>query len=295
MTQVELIEAAQSVHALITTSKNKLDATFLDACSHLDIISQFAAGFDNIDIPKATSLGLPIGNTPGVLSDATADVAFGLMIAVSRKMFHLHKSIAKGDWGDFKPRANLGQELKHKTLGILGLGSIGMEMAIRCKGAYQMEIIYCNRNANPEAEAKLSAKKVSFEELLAQSDVLSVHSTLNEQTRGIFNKVAFQQMKSTAIFINTSRGGVHHEGDLIEALQTGEIWGAGLDVTNPEPMHADNPLLDMENVGVLPHIGSATIHSRDEMSRLAGQNIVEFYERGIFTHFVNPEVLKSNA
>lgn len=282
-----LIKAAQSAQALITSSKNKLDASFLEACSHLDIISQFAAGYDNIDIPAATRLGIPIGNTPDAVSNATADIAFGLMLAVSRRMFYMHKSIAKGDWGDFRPRANLGVELKNKTLGIFGLGGIGMEMAKRCQGAYQMPVIYCNRNPNPEAEALLGAQQVSFEELLAQSDILSVHCSLNESTRGIFNRAAFQQMKASAIFINTSRGPVHQENDLIESLLRGEIWGAGLDVTDPEPMHADNPLLDMETVAVVPHIGSATVEARDEMSFLAARNVVEFYESGTFTHWVN--------
>ncbi|PHN08491.1 2-hydroxyacid dehydrogenase [Flavilitoribacter nigricans] len=283
----ELIEAAQSVQALITSSKDKLDAAFLEACSHLDIISQFAAGYDNIDIAAASRLGIPIGNTPDAVSDATADIAFGLMIAVSRKMFYMHKSIGRGEWGDFKPRANLGMELKNKTLGIFGLGGIGLEMALRCQGAYRMPVIYCNRNPNPEAEEVLGARRVSFDELLAQSDVLSVHCSLNESTRGIFDRAAFQKMKPSSIFINTSRGPVHRETDLIIAILNGEIWGAGLDVTDPEPMDESNPLLEMDTVAVVPHIGSATVEARDEMSRLAAQNIVEFYETGQFTNWVN--------
>lgn len=287
ITRDELILAAQSAQALITSSKNKLDASFLEACSHLDIISQFAAGFDNLDLATANRLGIPFGNTPGAVSDATADAAFGLMIAVSRKMFYMHKTILSGDWGDFHPRANLGMELKGKTLGIFGLGGIGMVMAQRCKGAYEMPVIYCNRNPNPEAEAQFGARRVSFDELLAQSDVLSVHCSLNESTRGIFNRDAFRKMKPTSIFINTSRGPVHQETDLIMALLNNEIWGAGLDVTDPEPMDASNPLLQLENVAILPHIGSATVEARDEMSRLAAQNIVEFYESGSFTNWVN--------
>lgn len=286
ISQQELIDTVQNYHVLLCSSKDKLNSTFLQACAHLDIISQFAAGYDNIDLAEAKRLEIPIGNTPDAVSHATADIAFGLMLAVSRKMFYMHKSIAKGEWGDFRPRAHLGQELKHKTLGIFGLGKIGMEMALRCRGAYQMEVIYCNRSSNPEAEEVLGARKVSFEELLAQSDVLSVHSTLNESTRQVFNAKAFRQMKPTAIFINTSRGPVHHETDLIAALQAGTIWGAGLDVTDPEPMLPDNPLLDMENVAILPHIGSATITARDEMARLAAQNIVEYFETGDFTNRV---------
>lgn len=291
MTPDELVEEAQKSNALLSTGPDKIDASFLNACKHLEIISQFAAGYDNINIAEASRLGIPVGNAPGAMSDATADVAFGLMIAVSRKMFHMHKTIAKGEWGYFRPKANLGFELKHKTLGIFGLGNIGLEMAKRCKGAYEMEIIYCNRSPNATAEKLLGAKKVSFEELLQQSDVLSVHSVLSEKTRGIFNQSAFEKMKPGAIFINTSRGPVHNEQDLIEALKNGVLRGAGLDVTNPEPMASDNPLLFMENVAILPHIGSATVEARDEMSRLAAVNIIEYYKHHRVPNIVNPETM----
>jgi len=291
MTQPELIAAARGNNALLSMLADNIDAHFLNECRHLDIISQFAVGYNNVDIPEATRLGIPVGNTPDVLSDATADVAFGLMLAVARKMFYMHKTIARGEWGHFRPKANLGFELKNKTLGIFGLGRIGMEMAKRCKGAYNMPVIYCNRSANAEAEATLGARRVSFEELLQQSDILSVHSVLSDETRGIFNKAAFQKMKPTAVFINTSRGPVHHEPDLIEALQTGKIWGAGLDVTNPEPMHPDNPLLWMENAAILPHIGSATMEARNGMARLAAENIIAFYHSKTVPHLVNPEAM----
>jgi len=214
------------------------------------------------------------------------------MIAVSRKFFYMHKTIAKGEWSFFRPKANLGIELKNKTLGIFGLGRIGMEMAKRCKGAYDMNIIYTNRNPNEEAEKFLNAKKVSFDELLHQSDVVSVHCALSEETKGIFNKVAFAKMNPASIFINTSRGPVHNEEDLIEALNTKKIWGSGLDVTNPEPMKPDNSLLSMENVAILPHIGSATVEARNEMSRLAAVNIIEFYRGNKIPNQINPEVKK---
>ncbi|MCK6695176.1 MAG: D-glycerate dehydrogenase, partial [Thermoanaerobaculia bacterium] len=292
MTQPELIDAAKQSHALLSMLADNLDAHFLNACKHLDIISQFAVGYNNIDIAEATRLGIPVGNTPDVLSDATADVAFGLMIAVARKMFYLHKTIARGEWGFFRPKAHLGFELKNKTLGIFGLGRIGMEMAKRCKGAYHMHVIYHNRRPNPEAEATLGARYVSFDELLRQSDILSVHSVLSDETKGIFNKTAFEKMKPASIFINTSRGPVHNEADLTEALQTGQIWGAGLDVTNPEPMHPDDPLLSMENVAVLPHIGSATVEARGAMARLAAENIIGFYRDKKAPHLVNPEAVR---
>ncbi len=288
----ELIEEGKKTNALLTLLTDLIDTNFLTECRQLDIISQFAAGYDNINIAEATRFGIPIGYAPGAMSDATADTAFGLMIAASRKMFYMHKTIAKGEWTYFKPEANLGIELKNKTLGIFGLGRIGKQMAIRCKGAYNMKIIYCNRKPDAEAEKLLEATFVSFEELLKQSDVLSVHCALNDETRGIFNKNAFTKMKPGSIFINTARGGIYNEQDLLDALNAGSIWGAGLDVTNPEPMNPDNPLLSMPNVAVLPHIGSATVEARNEMSRLAAVNIVEFYKHNNIPNIVNPETMK---
>lgn len=291
MTQPELIKAARKNNALLCTMTEKIDKFFLNKCKHLDIISQYAAGFDNIDISEATRLGIPVGFTPDVLSDATADVAFGLMIAASRKMFYLHETISRGEWSYFRPTANLGIDLKDKTLGIFGLGRIGIEMAKRCKGAYNMKIIYCNRTPNKKAGELFDARLVSFDDLLKHSDVISVHCTLNDQTKGLFNKAAFNKMKPSAIFINTSRGLVHNEQDLTEALRKGIIWGAGLDVTNPEPMHPDNPLLSMENVAVLPHIGSATVETRNKMSKLAAENIIGFYKSKRILNILNPETL----
>ena len=292
MTPGELVQEAKQANALVTLLTDVIDKNFLDECKHLDIISQFAVGYDNIDIAEATRLGIAIGYTPGAMSDATADVAFGLMIAASRKMFYMNKKIAASEWSFFRPLADLGTELKNKTLGIFGLGRIGLEMGIRCKGAYNMNIIYNNRKPNSEAEKILAARYVGFEELLHQSDVLSVHCALTDETKGRFNKDAFSKMKSNALFINTARGAIHNENDLIDALRAGKIWGAGLDVTNPEPMNADNPLLSMPNVAVLPHIGSATVEARNEMSRLAALNIVQFYKNSTVPNIVNPKTLQ---
>jgi glyoxylate reductase len=292
MTTEELVRESKKVNALLSLGANKIDKAFLSQCSHLEVIAQFAVGYDNIDVPEATRLGIPVSNTPDVLSDATADVAFGLMINVSRKMFHLHKTILKGEWKRFEPLKDLGFELTGKTLGIFGMGRIGMVMAQRCKGAFNMNIIYHNRSRNTEAEQKFDARWVSFEDLLKQSDVLSVHSVFSLETKGIFNRDAFNQMKPTSIFINTSRGGVHNEKDLLEALNNGTIWGAGLDVTNPEPMASDNPLLNMPNVAILPHIGSATIEARTGMARVAAENIIAFYRDKKMPTCLNPEVLQ---
>jgi glyoxylate reductase len=292
MAQPVLIEKAKEVNALLSLGADKLDKVFFSQCPHLDIVAQFAVGYDNIDVVEATRLGIPVSNTPDVLSEATADVAFGLMINVSRKMFHLHKSISRGEWKRFEPLKDLGFELSRKTLGIFGLGRIGMVMAKRCQGAYDMKIIYHNRSRNKEAEKKIDARWVPFDELLGQSDVLSVHSVFSPETTGIFNKQAFSKMKPSSIFINTSRGGVHNEVDLIEALNNKIIWGAGLDVTNPEPMQVNNPLLSMPNVAILPHIGSGTMEARTGMARVAAENIIEFYQSGKVPTCVNPTVLR---
>jgi glyoxylate reductase len=280
MNREQLLRAAAEHDILWTSSGNKLDSEFLERNKHIKLISQYAAGYDNIDINVAGELGIQVANSPGAMTDATADVALALLLAVSRKLCYMHKKILRDDWGPFHPRAHLGMELKGKTLGILGMGRIGMAFAERCSGAYNMPILYHNRSKNPGAERELKAEYVSFEELLNKSDILSVHCALTEETREVMNGSAFEKMKSTAIFLNTARGGIHNEKDLINALNMGHIWGAGLDVTNPEPMNAQNPLLSMENVAVTPHIGSATDAARNEMSKLSADNIL-CYVKGI--------------
>ncbi|MDZ7775353.1 MAG: NAD(P)-dependent oxidoreductase [Bacteroidales bacterium] len=156
---------------------------------------------NNIDIREATRLGIPVGFTPDAMTEATADIAFGLMIATARKMFYLHKTIIEGNWKTFTPTANLGIELKNKTIGIFGMGRIGTAMARRCKGAYNMDIIYHSRQQKPQAEQELGARKVDFETLLKNSDIISLHTSLNENTKGIFDKTAFAGMKNSALFI----------------------------------------------------------------------------------------------
>lgn len=291
MTPEELTARAKNHNALLCTLTERIDQRFLDQCPHLEIISQFAVGYDNIDIPEATRKGIPVGYTPDAMSEATADIAFGLMIAAARKFFFLHKTILTGQWGYFNPTGHLGVELKGKTLGIFGLGRIGVKMAERCRAAYDMPVIYHNRTRNPAAEKQLHAEWVSFDRLLEQSDILSVHCALTPETRHIFDARAFRKMKPSAVFINTARGPIHHEPDLIDALTQKQIWGAGLDVTDPEPMAPDNPLLSMENVCVLPHAGSGTLEARERMSVLAARNIIDFYKTGNVPHIVNPEVL----
>jgi len=289
MTDAELIDHCKHADALLCISQ-KLDDHFFEECSQLIVVATNSVGFDHIDVAKATELKIPIGNTPDVLSKATSDIAFLLMQNVARKAIFWHKEIVQGNWNFLDPFKDLGIDLKGKTLGIFGLGRIGLDLAKSAKGAFDMPIIYHNRSRNEEAEKELGAKYVSFEELLQQSDVISVHANLNEENQGIFNKSSFEKMKPTAIFINTARGGLHNETDLIAALEAGTIGGAGLDVTNPEPMDKNNPLLEMQNAVVLPHIGSATIETRTAMANLSVQNILAGLKGERLPECVNPEV-----
>lgn len=275
LSQEELITACLRHDALLSVGGgNKIDAVFLNACSHLKVVSLMSVGYDNVDVAEAKRLRIPIGHTPGVLSNATADTAFLLMMAVARKAFYLHNTIARGEWGFFEPTRNLGVELNGKTLGVFGLGKIGVALAKKCRGAYGMPLIYHNRRRNEAAEQELGAEWVTFDELLQRSDVLSLHAALTPETQGLFNEGAFAKMKSSSIFINTARGAMHNEQHLLKALEEGRIWGAGLDVTNPEPMEPDNPLLQMPNVAVLPHIGSATVEARNGMAVIAARNLI---------------------
>lgn len=286
----ELIRYTQNSDALFSVGKNQIDKHFLDACRHLRVIALCSVGYDNVDVAAATELGIPVGNTPGVLSKATADTAFLLMQNVARKAIYKHKEILRGEWGFFDPMADLGIELQGRTLGIYGLGRIGLELARSCRHAFDMPIIYHNRGHNEAAEQELDARRVSFEELLQQSDVLSVHANLSRETEGIFNRDVFSKMKASAIFINTARGAIHNETDLRLALEEGQIWGAGLDVTHPEPMASDNPLLEMPNVAILPHIGSATIETRMKMMQLTVENIRAGLNGQQLPYCINPQV-----
>ncbi|KGE15815.1 2-hydroxyacid dehydrogenase [Sphingobacterium deserti] len=292
LSQQELIKACQDVDLLLNVGQGKLDSTFFSACSHLKGIALTSVGYDHVNLDAATKAGVPVSNTPDVLSDATADIAFLLMLAVSRKAFFRANQVLNGAWADFEFTKDLGIELYGKTLGIFGLGRIGLSLARKAQAAYGMNIIYHNRSRNTEAEKLVEATYVNFDTLLKESDVLSVHTNLTPETQHRFNAQAFQRMKDSAIFINTARGKIHHEMDLTEALRTGEIWGAGLDVTDPEPMQADNPLLKMSSVCVFPHIGSATIETRTQMAILASNNLIAVLKGNKMPQVVNADVYK---
>ncbi|MGJ1403490.1 2-hydroxyacid dehydrogenase [Sphingobacterium siyangense] len=290
LSETELIKASQQADYVLNGGMQKFDANFFQNCPNLKALSLMSVGYDNVDISAATQHGIPVSNTPGILSGATADVAFLLMLSVSRKAFFNHKRILQGEWKGFDPTANLGIELNNKTLGIYGLGRIGFEFARKAKAAYNMEIIYYNRSRNEEAEQILGARYVNFDDLLTRSDVLSIHAALTAETKNRFDKNTFTRMKNSAVLVNTARGGLVNELDLIEALQTGQLWGAGLDVTDPEPMDPKNPLLTMENVCILPHIGSATVETRDNMALMAASNLLAAIKGEKMPQIINKEV-----
>ncbi|GHE23206.1 2-hydroxyacid dehydrogenase [Sphingobacterium griseoflavum] len=286
----QLIMACKHADYLLNVGQGQLDADFFEACAHLKGIALTSVGYDHVDLNAATAASIPISNTPDVLSDATADIAFLLMLAVSRKAFFRAMQVRDGAWTDFEFTKHLGVELQGKTLGIFGLGRIGLSLARKAKAAYGMKIIYHNRHRNPQAEEAVEATYVNFDDLLRHSDVLSVHTNLTAETAHRFNKDSFRRMKNSAIFINTARGRIHHEPDLIEALQKKEIWGAGLDVTDPEPMLPDNPLLNMANACIFPHIGSATLETRTKMALLAAKNLIAVKNGQKMPQVINEDV-----
>jgi len=289
-THEEWLQNCQKTDVILNVGKNKFDKDFFDNCPNVKAISLFSVGFDNIDVKEANLRKIPVGNTPDVLSNATSDVAFLLMQMVSRKANYNTEKVKQGNWKDFDALEELGQELYGKTLGIFGLGRIGFEMAKKCKAAFDMKIIYHNRSPKAEYEKDLEATYVSFDELIAKADVVSIHASFSKDNSELFNKDIFDKMKPNSIFINTARGGFQNEKDLYEALKVGQIWGAGLDVTNPEPMEKENPLLQLSNVCVFPHIGSATVEARNGMAKLAAENIIAFSKREKMPNCVNPEV-----
>lgn len=286
----ELRQKVADCEGLLCLLTERIDAALMDAAPRLRVISNYAVGFNNIDISAATQRGIPVGNTPGVLTDATADMAFALLISAARRIVESNRYTLEGKWKTWEPRGHIGQDLAGRTLGIVGLGRIGYAMAQRCHGGWGMKILYHDQRANPHAERELGAAKVEFDTLLAQSDFVSVHADLNDTTRGMFNAAAFRKMKPTAVFVNTARGPLVVERDLAEALKHGVIFAAGLDVTDPEPPTMDNPLLALPNCIVAPHIASATTATRDGMADIAADNLILGLRGEPLRAWVNPEV-----
>jgi glyoxylate reductase len=253
---------ARAADALLTTVTEQVDAAFLDRAAPLRAIANLAVGTDNIDLGAATERGVPVGNTPGVLTDATADIAFALLLGTARRIAEGDREVREGRWAAWHPSHMLGGDLVGQTLGIIGWGRIGQAVARRGEG-FGMRIVHSSRSSG-----------IGLQELLERSDYVSLHTPLTPETRHLMGAPEFARMKASAYFINTSRGGTVDQVALREALAAGEIAGAGLDVTEPEPLPADDPLLTAPNLLVAPHVGSATVRTRSRMADLAVDNLL---------------------
>ncbi|WP_033827989.1 2-hydroxyacid dehydrogenase [Bacillus andreraoultii] len=267
-----LIKEAEKADALLTMLSDKIDAEIFQVSKQLKVVANLAVGFDNIDIEQATKQGITICNTPDVLTDTTADLAFSLMLMVGRRLFESAELVKNGEWKSWSPLFMAGTDVHHKTLGIVGMGSIGEALAKRAMG-FDMRILYHNRHRKIEIEHKLGVEYRTFDELVTESDYVVCLTPLTEETKGMFTKAVFQRMKKSAFFINVARGAIVVEEDLLQALREGEIAGAGLDVFQTEPIDSNHPLLQLKNVVALPHIGSASIETRTAMMELCCENI----------------------
>jgi glyoxylate reductase len=283
---VEKVRDKQGLFCLLT---DRIDAALMDAAPALKVISQCAVGYDNIDVGAATARGIPVGNTPGVLTDATADFAFTLLMAAARRVGEAIDYVRAGRWTTWGLTLLLGQEVYGATLGIIGLGRIGKALARRASG-FAMRVLYHDAVRQPEAEAELGVQYCEMDELLRESDYVSLHTSLTEETRGLIDARALSTMKPSAILINTARGPIVDSDALYEALKEGQIAYAALDVTDPEPLPADHRLLDLPNLIVTPHIASATVTSRNLMATRAVRNLVAGLRGEQLPYCVNREV-----
>ncbi len=280
----ELIAMAKNYDALITMLSDTIDQEFLMSNKHLKIISNYAVGFNNIDIKVASGLGILIGNTPDVLTEATAEVALGLMISAARKFTSANRWAKDGKWKNWHPTEHLGFNLNGKKLGIVGFGRIGQRLADMAYSAFKMEIYY---NSPNEKSNNCNATRLPLNELLSMCDVISLHAPLNSITRNFIGKPQLSLLKKTAILINTSRGELIDQKALVEVLKNQMIFAAGLDVTDPEPLPKESELFSLSNSFVLPHIGSASIEARKSMSIVAAQNIISAFKGENFIGRVN--------
>jgi glyoxylate reductase len=285
-----LLKRIADCDGLLSLLTERIDGPLLDSAPQLKVVSNYAVGFNNIDVPAATERGICVGNTPGVLTDATADMAFALLISAARRIPDSRDYALAGKWKTWEPLGFIGQDLAGRTVGVVGMGRIGTAFARRCHGGWGMRVLYYDLHTNPQAEQELGARQVDLDTLLRESDFVSAHANLDDSTRGMFNLKAFKKMKRTAVFVNTARGPLVVEPDLVEALKTGLIFAAGLDVTDPEPPAVDNPLLLLENCVVAPHIASATVSSRNGMAEIAADNLIAGLTGQPLRAWVNPEV-----
>lgn len=288
-----LLEGVKGVDGILSLLTSKIDAEVMDiAGPQLKVISNYAVGFDNIDIPAATKRGIPVGNTPGVLTDTTADFAFALLMAAARRVVEGDKYTRAGKWQTWGPKLFLGPDIHGATLGLVGFGRIGKAMAKRASG-FDMKVLYYDPiiKDDPEAAA-LGAQSADLDTVLSQSDFISVHTPLTPDTRHLINATALAKMRSEAIVINTARGPVVDHDALYEALKSGQIAYAALDVTDPEPIPMDSPLLTLDNIIIAPHIASASVATRDKMAEMAAANLLAGLKGEPLPTCVNPELYK---
>ncbi len=282
----ELLRRARGVDGILSLLTDRMDAEVMDAAGPgLKVISNHAVGFDNVDVPAATARRIPVGNTPGILTDATADMAFALLLAAARRLVEGAQYVKDGKWKTWGPSLLLGADFVGATLGLVGFGRIGQAVARRARG-FGLRVIY----HDPTAESAYGALPVDFETLLRDSDFISLHVPLTDETYHMINAETLAKMKPTAVLVNTSRGGVVDPSALEQALRSGTIFAAGLDVTEPEPIRSDDPLLALDNCLIVPHLGSASKQTREMMSYLAAQNLVAGLKGERLPHCVNPEV-----
>jgi lactate dehydrogenase-like 2-hydroxyacid dehydrogenase len=280
------IRGAAGLLCLLT---DRIDREVLEAAGGtLRVISNHAVGVDNVDVAAATSRGIPVGNTPGILTDATADLTFALLMAAARRIVEGVRFVQEGRWKTWSPSLLLGADIQGATLGIVGFGRIGKAVAQRAAG-FDMRVLFTDPHPTEPGELP-SAIRVDLDRLLSQSDFISLHCPLSDQTRHLINQGAFEKMKPSAILVNTSRGGVVDPQALYTALKNRRISAAALDVTDPEPLPVDSPLLTLDNLIVVPHIASASRSSREKMSLMAAENLIAGLKGERLPHCVNPEV-----
>jgi glyoxylate reductase len=276
---------------IVSLLTDRIDAALLAVAPKLKVISNFAVGVNNIDLAAATARGIPVGNTPGVLTDATADIAVTLLLAAARRLGESTQDAKAGRWLTWEPTGWLGQDLAGRTLGIVGLGRIGFATARRLHHGWSMKVLYTARSSKPDAERELKATHVDLPTLLKESDFVSVHADLNESTKRMFAADQFTMMKRTAVFVNTARGALVDQTALADALRRGTIFAAGLDVTEPEPLPPEHELYSLPNCVIAPHIASATTGTRDAMARMCAENLIAGVFGRPLPHCVNRKEL----
>ena len=285
-----LIDRASRVDGILCLLTDPMDAEVIAAAGeNLRVISQMAVGFDNIDIQRATMHKIPVGHTPGVLTETTADMAWALLMAAARRVAEADRQVRQGIWHPWGPHVLTGLDVFGATLGIIGMGRIGQAVARRSKG-FDMTVLYTDIQRRPDLETELGIQFVELDELLRTADFISLHSYLSAENFHMIGAPEFEKMKPTAILINTARGGLVDPVALTEALQQGRIAAAGLDVFEPEPIPADHPLLSLENVVIAPHIASASRQTRLRMAMMAAENLIAGLNGERLPNCANPSV-----